>query len=139
MIRRPQRLHAAAFAAWGVVPTAAAALVLARGPVRAPDLGLAAFALAWWAAAVCLLRDRRGAPAAALGLVAVPWTLALVQTVRRAAFVARTGGLEHPSGRGSPMAFLLGVLFEQLVCFLPLTVVGWLVWRAMRRARPTPA
>jgi hypothetical protein len=134
----PSRLHATAFLAWGAVPTCAAALALARGPVRPLELLLAAFALAWWGVGVGLRRGRLGA-APALALVAVPWSLALAQGVRRAAFVAREGRLEGADGHGSPMAFVLGLAMEQLLVFLPLTAVGVLLWRAARRERARPA
>jgi hypothetical protein len=63
-------------------------------------------------------------------LIAVPWTAALAQTMRRIAFVAREGGLDGPEGYGSPMAFLLGVVLEQGFVFIPLTIIAARLWRA---------
>ena len=133
------RIHASAFLAWGIIPTGVAAVLLARGPVRPVELGIAIFAAAWWVVGARLRRGVPGAAALAMGLVAVPWSLVLVQTIRRVTFVAREGRLEGADGHGSPLAFLLGLATEQLLIFLPLSILGVLLWRSLRceRARAT--
>jgi len=78
---------------------------------------------------------RRHVPTAfriSLALATLLWLYLLFVTVRRVGFVLEHGGMERADGYGSPMAFLLGVFFEQLL-FLPLCIV---VLRGWRRALP---
>jgi hypothetical protein len=131
--RRPYPRHALLFLAWGLVPVTLAVAGLARAPGRPRSLAVAAFALGWVLTGVALLRRAPAAGRSALALTLVAWTLAAAQTVRRLAFVARTGRLEGADGVGSPTAFLLGLAVEQLVFFVPLTVLGGILWRARPR------
>ena len=72
-------------------------------------------------------------------LIAMPWAGALAQAIRRIAFVMREGGLDRADGEGSPMAFVLGVVFEQGFVFIPLTLIAWRLWRASAMQTPRPA
>ena len=94
---------------------------------------LGAYALAWWIAGGYLRRTRSPRLAVPLFLIALPWAAALAQTIRRITFVAREGGMEGTDGAGSPMAFVLGVVFEQGIVFIPLTVIACRLWRADQR------
>ena len=133
------RAVAVAFLAWGAVPALLAAIMLSRTPTSGVALAVAAFALAWFVAGVAMLRGARRAPAAGLLLLLVPWTMGVVQTVRRAQLVMREGGMERADGYGSPMAFALGLATEQLGIVLPLTMIGVLLWRAVRAGRREPS
>jgi len=55
-------------------------------------------------------------------LVCIFWLGLFYQTCRRLMFVVSNDSLEGPGGAGSPLAFLIGMFFEQLL-FLPLSVV----------------
>ncbi|WNZ25370.1 hypothetical protein HJG54_22630 [Leptolyngbya sp. NK1-12] len=57
------------------------------------------------------------------------WLLLLARTVQRIQFVVANGGMERADGYGSPLAFLVGLIGEQLF-FLPsslVVVIGWLI------------
>jgi hypothetical protein len=57
------------------------------------------------------------------------WLLLLARTVQRIQFVIENGGMERADGYGSPLAFLVGLIGEQLF-FLPCSLVvifGWLI------------
>jgi len=61
-------------------------------------------------------------------MATIVWVVLLFQTGRRILFVIENGGFERADGYGSPLAFLIGVVTEQLF-FIPLCFVvisGWL-------------
>ena len=103
----------------------------------AAALGL--FALAWWVTGLGLRHADQRAVVIALALVALPWSLGVLQIIRRAAFVSREEGMEPADGTGSPLAFLLGITFEVVVVVIPLTIVGAYLWRAVRQEASRPA
>jgi hypothetical protein len=100
---------------------------------------LGAYAFAWWLAGGYLQRSRSPRLVFPMLLIAMPWTGALVQAVRRIGYVVREGGLDGRNGDGSPMAFVLGVIFEQGFVFIPLTLIAWQLWRASDRRSARPA
>jgi hypothetical protein len=108
---------------------------LSRDPVGIWSNALGAYALAWWMTGAQLRRGHSHAPVLALLLIAAPWLAALGQTMLRVAFVLREGDLDGPDGYGSPMAFVLGVVFELGLVFLPLTVIAVRLWHASRAPR----
>jgi len=55
-------------------------------------------------------------------LVNILWIPLLYRTVTRILFIFENGGMERADGYGSPMAFLLGLIFEQIF-FIPLTLL----------------
>jgi len=59
---------------------------------------------------------------ASFALISVCWALLAYQTSRRVLFIIENDSLEGEGGRGSPLAFLIGLIFEQFI-FLPLTIV----------------
>ncbi len=77
----------------------------------------------WWLAFYCLERGKIAVSLAPPSIVAI---LLLLQLNKRRLFVLRYGGWELPHGSGSPLAFLLGLLFELLLCiyFLVVTMLG---------------
>lgn len=98
-----------------------------------------------WVARLWLKKRRVAAYLLTLLPVTVLWTLLLLQTLRRVAFIVKNGGMDSYDEPGSPMAFLIGMVAEQSV-FLPLSlviVVGWstfplLIWRGVKiRAQKT--
>lgn len=141
MSTTPERLPSVGFLIWGIVPTVSAVSALSRNPLGLWSNALGAYALVWWIAAGYLRRGRPPRLAPVMLLIAVPWTAALAQSIGRLAFVVREGGLDRADGSGSPMAFVLGVVFEQCFVFIPLTVIALRLLRANRRlaARPTVA
>jgi hypothetical protein len=52
----------------------------------------------------------------------------------RVAFAVENGGLEGPGGLGSPLAFAIGLAFEQGVFTLPASGLMWFLWRTHRAA-----
>lgn len=44
---------------------------------------------------------------------------------QRMAFIGRNGGMEGPGGHGSPLAFLLGFISEQVIFTLPALFLFW--------------
>jgi len=55
-------------------------------------------------------------------VVNIFWLPLLYVTVIRILFIFENGGMERADGSGSPMAFLLGLTFEQIF-FIPLTIL----------------
>lgn len=75
----------------------------------------------WWSAYFYVRSDRRFSFWGSFLLVNLFWWPLLVQTIRRIAFVMENDGMEGADGHGSPLAFLIGIVFEQAF-FLPLSV-----------------
>ena len=139
MSATPHRLPSAGFLLWGILPTMVAISALSRDPLGMWSNALGAYALAWWIAGGYLRRSRSPKLAVPLVLIALPWLAALAQTMRRITFVAREGGMEGADGAGSPMAFVLGMVFEQGLVLIPLTVIAFRLWRANQRRSARPA
>jgi hypothetical protein len=135
MSTRRDRLPSTGFLLWGLLPAVTAISALSREPMGAWSNAAGAYALAWWIVAGQLRRSPSPTLAPALLLIALPWAAALTQSVRRVAFVMREGGMDKADGTGgSPMAFLLGVIFEVGFVFIPLTIIALRLWRAGRRS-----
>ena len=79
---------------------------------------LALIAVSAWA----LHRQWRHAFACSMALAALLWLPLAWQTSQRIAFMLRHGGMDCASCEASPLAFLIGLVFEQWF-FLPLTAV----------------
>lgn len=94
----------------------------------------------WWSAYFYVRYDRRFSFWGSFLLVNLFWWPLVVQTVRRIAFALENGGMERADGHGSPLAFLIGIVFEQAF-FLPLSlalVAGIVVvmqWKMPRATR----
>jgi hypothetical protein len=76
----------------------------------------------WWLAYYCLHKSTPGSFAFSFVLTNLCWWPLLIQTVRRVVFVVQNGGMDRADGYGSPLAFLMGAVFEQFF-FLPLSLV----------------
>ncbi len=66
----------------------------------------------------------------------VPLLLCLVQTARRLAFIAHHGGMDSAEEPGSPMAFLIGWVFEWFVLGGPTSVLIVTAAAAFRSVPP---
>lgn len=55
-------------------------------------------------------------------MVNIFWLPLLYRTYERVAFIDENGGFEKADGYGSPLAFLIGMVFEQMF-FIPLTLI----------------
>ena len=75
-----------------------------------------------WGLYYLLRKNMKYSFQASFVLVSVCWALLAYQTSRRILFVIENDSLEGEGGRGSPLAFLIGLIFEQFI-FLPLTIV----------------
>jgi hypothetical protein len=73
-----------------------------------------------WALYMYLLRGSRLSFWLSFTVVNIVWWPLLLQTINRILFVIENHGMDRPDGGGSPLAFLLGVMGEQLF-FIPLT------------------
>jgi hypothetical protein len=76
--------------------------------------------IASWGLYISLLKDKRLSFWLSFALVNFVWWPLLVQTARRIIFVIVNQGMDRADGGGSPLAFLLGLIGEQ-VFFIPLT------------------
>ena len=73
----------------------------------------------WWCAYFNIRKESKWSFGLSFGLVNLFWWPLLWQTTRRILFIFENGGLDSSDGYGSPLAFLVGMLGEQLL-FLPL-------------------
>ncbi len=78
-------------------------------------------------------RRKQGLRSAFIG-VGVLLAVGLVFLGLRVAFVVRNGGMEGPDGYGSPLAFLIGLAFEQCAFTLPASGLMWSLLRTRRAA-----
>jgi len=96
----------------------------------------------WWISFLYLKKKRPRAVALSFLLVNIFWWPLLYQTMRRILFMIEHGGMERSDGLGSPLAFLVNMVIEQIF-FLPLTVtivLGVLVIRKSRKgSKPEPS
>jgi len=91
---------------------------------------------ALWVVALALRALRNRFAYAAAGVwVLLLWLPVCVQVVRRLYYWV-TIGMERPDGTGSPLAFLIGLVFEWVVLF-PLTALLVYLVRAKPWRRPT--
>jgi len=101
-----------------------------------PPLLPGIIAAIWWGAYFLLRFRKKCAFAISLVVVNLLWWPLLVQTVRRMHFVIADGALEGADGYGSPMAFLVGLLFEQFF-FIPASmVIARAVLKIIRKGEP---
>jgi hypothetical protein len=131
-------LPAFGFFAWGLLPTFYAILGLSSGPLRPAEVVLGAFVLAWWLVWALLIRGVMKAVIPAIALIAIPWSFAAVQSLRRVGFIIREGGMERADGYGSPALFLFNWLTELSVFLIPLTLIAARLVTARRGSRPYP-
>ncbi len=73
----------------------------------------------WWGVYLYLRQGTKLAFWLSFGLVNLFWWPLLWRIGRRILFVLENGGMERADGHGSPLAFLIGLVGEQLF-FLPL-------------------
>jgi len=73
----------------------------------------------WWGAYFYLRKGSKRAFWISFSLINLFWWPLLWQTGQRVVFIIENGGMERADGYGSPLAFLIGLVGEQLF-FLPL-------------------
>ena len=73
----------------------------------------------WWGAYIYLRKGSKRAFWLSFGLTNLFWWPLLWRTEQRIIFVIENGSMERADGYGSPLAFLIGVVGEQLF-FWPL-------------------
>lgn len=91
--------------------------------------------LIWVASTIGLFMQKKWSWFLALSSVAVLWILMFIQTTRRIIFVVANQSMEGPKGEGSPMAFIINFVFEQIFLFIPMTVLLILAISARRKIR----
>lgn len=97
--------------------------------------------LLWWGTYTYLRTGKAFSFWGSFLLINLFWWPLLVQTSRRIWFVIENGGMERADGLGSPLAFLIGLIGEQIF-FLPLSVAmiaGALAIRESRKVFRPPA
>jgi hypothetical protein len=77
--------------------------------------------LLWWCIYIYLRKYKVFSFWGSFILINLFWWPLLAQTIRRTLFVMENGGMERADGQGSPVAFLLGVVGEQIF-FIPLSI-----------------
>jgi hypothetical protein len=86
------------------------------------------FIVVVWGLFVGIQKNWRSAFWTSLIMGTLAWVLLLFQTMNRIRFVIENGGMERFDGQGSPLAFLIGLIGEQLffapLCFV--VAIGWL-------------
>jgi len=68
---------------------------------------------------------------ASLVMISALWVLLLARTMMRIEFVVENGGMDRADGYGSPVAFLIGLLGEQLF-FIPACFVVMIGYRCSK-------
>jgi hypothetical protein len=94
--------------------------------------------LLWWGAHFYLRNRMRFAFSGTFVLVNVFWWPLFAMTILRINFVIENGGMERADGYGSPLAFLIGLIGEQIF-FIPLSTAlaaGIIVIYRSRRSQP---
>ena len=97
--------------------------------------------LLWWGTYIYLRAGKAFSFWGSFLLINLFWWPLLVHTGRRIWFMIENGGIERADGHGSPLAFLIGLVGEQIF-FLPLSVAmiaGALAIAPFRRALGLPA
>ena len=79
------------------------------------------FAL-WILLDIYLNRQKPYAFIVSFSFISLLWIPLLYQTYARVIFVIENGGFERADGYGSPLAFLIGIVFEQIF-FIPLSIL----------------
>ena len=77
--------------------------------------------LLWWGNYLNVKKGNKWAFEGSLLIIFLFWLFFFILTATRIDFVIENGGMERQDGYGSPLAFLLGLLSEQLF-FIPLTI-----------------
>jgi hypothetical protein len=84
---------------------------------------------------------RRSYPRIAITSALIAWLPLAADTWRRVAFAIEYPNLERPDGIGSPLAFVVDFVMDQIF-FLPLTVMilltAWRLWRSRRAEAVLP-
>lgn len=96
-----------------------------------------AMLIVWWGVYFYLRQATKLAFWLSFGLVNLFWWPLLWRTVSRIDFVLENGGMDRADGYGSPLAFLIGLVGEQLF-FLPLCfsmLFGFLAIKSYRIQR----
>ena len=114
------RLFCRGFLWWGAFPTILTVFLVATGQNPGVPLLLTA---AWWLVGLTLHFQSKAGFLAAFVMVSGLWLLAFYQTVRRIIFIIENQGLERADGMGSPLAFFLGLAFEQVFLFVPMSIL----------------
>jgi len=68
-------------------------------------------------------------------IVSAIWLLLLLRTIQRIQFVLVNGGMERADGAGSPLAFLIGVVYEQFFFIPACFVVFFGSWHLLNTMR----
>jgi len=82
---------------------------------------IGAFAL-WILLDIYLNRQKPYAFLMSFSFISLLWIPLLYRTYARVIFVIENGGFERADGYGSPLAFLIGIVFEQIF-FIPLSIL----------------
>lgn len=83
---------------------------------------LLTFAVLWWVVWIGLLLESSWGWRWAW-IVLVPWGLAAAIFLRRIGFIIVNGGMDSATQPGSPLAFLIGWVFETIVLTAPTTAI----------------
>ena len=105
---------------WGAFPVVVTVLQVATGQNSGM---LVLLTVAWWLVGLTLHFQSKAGFLAAFVMVSGLWLLAFYQTVRRIIFIIENQGLERADGMGSPLAFFLGLAFEQVFLFVPMSIL----------------
>lgn len=116
---------------WGAFPTLLTILTVSSG--KGPGLFILLTA-GWWLVGLTLVFHKKAGFFTAFTIVSGLWLLGCFLTVRRIMFVIENQGMERADGFGSPLAFLIGLIFEQCFLFVPMTILFGLGIAAIRSA-----
>jgi hypothetical protein len=123
------------FLLWNAIPIyMSLAGIIYNGYKLASSIA-ACFLLIWLVSTAGLFLRKKWGWFLALSAVVVIWILMLIQTIRRITFVIVNQSMEGPHGEGSPMAFILGFLSEQILFFIPMTTLLILAFIARHKIR----